>query len=330
LNCWLEGKSYPSYRADQILQWIYQYNVTDWAQMSNIPADLRERLAGEFVLRSSNLVRTSGSGDGTVKLLLRWPDGVLVETVLMSEGIRRTVCLSSQAGCPVRCAFCASGQNGLQRSLKAGEIVEQLLRAREQLSDTRKISNVVVMGMGEPLLNYDETLQAVKIINASWAMNIAARHITISTIGLPDQIRRLAHEPLQITLAVSLHAGDDQLRAKLIPWADKYPLRQLFEAIDYYFQTTHREVTLEYILLDGVNCLPTDAAKLARWAKCSRCNVNLINYNPVSGSDFRPAGAAVVRAFMGQLRGRGVNVHLRKSRGRQIDAACGQLRNKAL
>jgi len=330
LNLWLEEKNYPAYRTDQILRWIYQQGAADWGQMSNIPASLREKLAEQFVLRSSELVRTSRSDDDTVKLLLRWPEGALVETVLMSEGNRRTVCLSTQAGCPVGCAFCASGQNGLQRSLKAAEIVEQLLRAGEQLPDAGRISNVVVMGMGEPLMNYDETLSAVKIINASWSMNIAARHITISTIGLPDQIRRLAHEPLQITLAVSLHAGDDQLRAKLIPWAGKYPLRQLFAAIDYYFQTTHREVTLEYILLEGVNCLPADADKLAHWAKGSRCNVNLINYNPVGGSGFRPAGPAVVRAFMAQLKSRGVNVHLRRSRGRQIDAACGQLRNKAL
>jgi 23S rRNA (adenine2503-C2)-methyltransferase len=184
------------------------------------------------------------------------------------------------------------------------------------------------MGMGEPLANYDNTLKAVRIINADWALGIGARHITISTIGLPKQIRRLAREELQITLALSLHAGDDELRRKLIPWAKKFSLEEIFAAIDYYYQQTHREVTLEYVLLEDVNCSITDADKLAQWARRSRCNVNLINFNPVTQTGFQPASDTTIREFRQRLQDRGVNVHLRQSRGANIDAACGQLRRQ--
>jgi len=294
--------------------------------MSNVPGDLREQLAKSFTLRSSEVVKRQVSADGAVKLLLRWPDGALTETVLMSAGKRRTVCISSQVGCAVGCAFCASGREGLERSLAAGEMVEQVMRVREELVEGERISHVVVMGMGEPLANYEETLKAVRLLNAAWGMGIGARHITISTIGLTEEIRRLAHEPLQITLAVSLHAGDDDLRRTLIPWAKRTTLKDIFDAIDYYYNYTHREVTLEYVLLEGMNSSTAEADRLARWAKKSRCNVNVINYNAVRETGFRPAGKETVRAFMERLAARGVNAHLRRSLGAEIEAACGQLR----
>ena len=327
---WLGEHSIEPYRADQILQWIYRRGVSDYALMSNLSGRLKELLAQNFLLRSGSVQETVCSPDGAIKLLLRWRDGVLTETVLMEAGTRRTVCVSTQVGCPVRCAFCASGLDGLQRSLAAGEIVEQVLRAQEQLQEDERISNVVVMGMGEPLANYDETLKAVKIINADWGPAIGARHITISTIGLPDQIRRLADEPLQITLAVSLHAADDVIRGELIPWAKKIKLEDIFSAIDYYYQQTHREVTLEYVMLEGVNCGNMHADKLARWAKRSRCNVNLINYNTVAETGFKNATKKTIAVFMQRLKDNGVNVHLRRSQGGEINAACGQLRRKKL
>lgn len=323
---WLSEHSIESYRADQILQWIYRRGVSDYALMGNLPGRLRELLAQNFLLRSGSVQKTVHSPDGAIKLLLRWRDGATTETVLMEAGTRRTVCVSSQVGCPVRCAFCASGLDGLQRSLEAGEIVEQVLRAQEQLQEGERISNVVVMGMGEPLVNYDETLKAVKIINAEWGPAIGARHITISTIGLPDQIRKLADEPLQVTLAVSLHAADDELRSELIPWAKKIKLEEIFSAINYYYQRTHREVTLEYVMLEGVNCGNHHADKLTRWAKRSRCNVNLINYNTVAETGFKNATKKTITAFMQRLKDNGVNVHLRRSQGGKINAACGQLR----
>ncbi|MBN2375586.1 MAG: 23S rRNA (adenine(2503)-C(2))-methyltransferase RlmN [Sedimentisphaerales bacterium] len=325
----LSEHGHPSYRADQILEWIYQRRVLDFAEMSNLSKTLRAELGENFTLGSSVVQDVQRCPDETTKFLLRWPDNALTETVLIPDVSRNTVCVSSQVGCAVGCAFCASGLDGLKRSLSAAEIVEQVMRAQAELPETQRVSNVVVMGMGEPLANYDSVIRAVSIINAEWSLNIGARHITVSTIGIPKMIRKLAHEKLQITLAVSLHAGDDQLRKKLVPWSDKFTLPQIFAAIDYYYEKTHREVTLEYILLEGVNCSPADADKLARLAQGSRCNVNLINYNPVAETGFEPASRQTVLAFQQRLQSRGVNVHLRKSRGQQIDAACGQLRRRS-
>ena len=322
----LEDHSYPSYRADQILQWVYKHRVTDWRQMTNLSPELQQFLSQYYSLRHARLEKKQSSADGTIKILLRWPDDAKTETVLIADDPRRTVCLSTQVGCPVECAFCATGLAGLERSLATAEIVEQLLWIQHDLKPNERISNVVIMGMGEPLANYDNTLRAIRIINADWAFGIGARHITLSTIGLPKQIRRLAHEDLQITLAVSLHAGDDKLRQKLIPWAKQFHLDQIFAAIDYYYQNTHREVTLEYVLLEGVNTSTADADNLANWSRRFRCNVNLINYNPVTETKYFPAAPETAQRFLQHLKTCGVNVHLRPGRGGDIDAACGQLR----
>ena len=297
--------------------------------MVNLPKELRQRLEADFCLGQGRPVKKQTSRDGTVKLLLQWADGARTETVLILDRRRRTVCISSQVGCAVRCFFCASGKSGLERSLQAGEMVEQVRWAGGELDPPERMSHVVIMGMGEPLANYQETLKAVKIINARWGFGIGARHITLSTIGLPKQIKKLAHEPIQITLAVSLHAGDDALRQKLIPWAKDIPLKELFEALDYYYQKTHREVTLEYVLLEGVNDALEDADRLAQWARRSRCHVNLINYNRVEGCGYRAVSAKAARAFMVRLKQRAINVHLRRSRGTEIEAACGQLQKRA-
>ncbi|MBN1846120.1 MAG: 23S rRNA (adenine(2503)-C(2))-methyltransferase RlmN [Sedimentisphaerales bacterium] len=329
LLAWLAQNGQAAYRAGQIFHWVYGQGISDWQQMTNLSQPLRAKCQEQFSLRCGRIERRQHSRDGTRKWLLAWPDGARTETVLIVDGQRRTVCLSTQVGCPVGCVFCASGQGGLERSLATGEIVEQFLQVRQELQPEERISNVVVMGMGEPLANYENTLHAIRIINADWAFGIGARHITLSTIGLPKQIRRLAHEDLQITLAVSLHAADDSLRQRLIPWAARYPLEEIFAAIDYYFGQTGREVTLEYILLRDVNCSTADADRLASWARRSRCNVNLIAYNAVADSGFAAASAETAERFAQRLKARGVNVHLRRSRGGDIDAACGQLRRKA-
>jgi len=328
LRGWLEEHLLPAYRADQILKWVYQNRVCQWEMMSDLPKDLRLRLSEHFIIRQGRLQQQLHSQDDTIKLLIQWVDEALTETVLIREAKRRTVCVSSQVGCAVGCDFCASGKDGLQRSLEAGEIIEQLLWARKELPGEERLSHVVIMGMGEPLANYQNTLKAVKIMNADWGLGIGARHITLSTIGLPRQIRQLAHEPYQITLAVSLHTGDDQLRQKLVPWAKKFSIGKIFDAIDYYYQQTHREVTLEYVMLEGVNCSVVDADKLADWAHKSRCNVNLINYNTVRETGYQAATSATKRTFVQRLKQRGVNVHIRQSRGADTNAACGQLRRK--
>ncbi len=330
LQAWFRDQGLPAYRADQVLQWVYEHGVTDPAAMSNLPADLRGMLQERLCLLQGKTERVSRSSDGTTKILIRWPDDALTEVVMIPEKERRTVCVSSQVGCPVGCRFCASGLEGLQRSLRAGEIVEQLFWVRANLPPGERISNIVMMGMGEPLANYQNVLKAVHMFNAEWGFGIGARHITVSTVGLPERIRRLAHEPLQVTLAVSLHAGNEEVRKEIIPWAQRTTTEELFEAIHYFYEQTHREVTLEYILLDDVNTSDADADLLARWARRTRCNVNLINYNEVPDLPYRRASSDKARAFKQRLARKGINAHIRPSRGRDIDAACGQLRRRQL
>jgi 23S rRNA (adenine2503-C2)-methyltransferase len=326
---WLNEKwGAPPFRARQILEWIYEKGAESFERMSNLPKDLRTVLAGELPLYASEVVRRQESNDGTIKILLRWPDGATSESVLIPESERRTACISTQVGCPVQCAFCASGLHGLQRQLTAGQIVEQAMQVRRLCEPRSRLSNVVFMGLGEPLANYAATLHAVSSINAEWGMGIGARKITVSTVGLPGPMRRLADEKLQITLALSLHAPTDELRKQIIPWAERVSIDSLVDAANYYFQQTGREITLEYILLGGFNDGEVQAQELVKVARRMRSNVNLIAYNPVAGLAFdRPSRDAVER-FESHLRRAGVNTHLRRSRGLDIDAACGQLRRQ--
>ena len=344
----------PAFRATQVFEWVYRKGVADFDAMTNLSKPLREMLAQHWVIFASQIIRRQESTDGTTKLLLEWPDGATSECVLIPDEDRRTACISSQVGCPVGCAFCASGLTGLQRQLSTGEIVEQAMRVRQlcepQAEQTEpraggnrrgrkansdeapagtRLSNLVFMGLGEPLANYAGVLKALRIINAEWGLNIGARKITVSTVGLPSQIRRLAGEDLQINLALSLHAPNDELRQQLIPWAAKIPMEELVDAIREYFERTGREVTIEYILLGGVNDQPEHAYELGTLCRKMRCNVNLIRYNPVAGLGYERPGTYESQRFLQRLRERGINAHLRKSRGRDIDAACGQLRRRA-
>ncbi len=318
----------PPYRATQILRWVYLDGATSYEQMSNLPKALRARLATELSIFTSTVVRSLDSSDGTCKQLLQWPDGATSECVLIPDVDRQTACISTQVGCPVGCVFCASGIGGLQRQLSAGQIVEQAVRVRQQCSAAERLSNVVFMGLGEPLANYNATLHAFRTINADWGMGIGARRITVSTVGLPTQIRRLADEKLQITLALSLHAPSDELRRQLIPWAERVSIDALVESCRYYFETTGREITLEYILLGGVNDSTEQAISLADIARRVRSHVNLLAYNPVVGLPYeRPSNNACVR-FLETLRTKGINAHIRRSRGLDIEGACGQLRRR--
>ncbi len=317
----------PAWRADQILKWVYEQRAGNWDKMSNLSKTLREIMMSRCTIYSGAIRQVHECSDGTQKLLIQWEQDEYSEAVLMREANRHTVCVSTQIGCPVGCGFCASGQTGLQRSLTAGEIVEQVLHAASLLNKDERISHIVLMGMGEPFLNYEASLQAMRTLNAGWGMKIASRHITVSTIGLPERIRLFGQEPEQFTLAVSLHAPDDALRAKLIPWAQKYRLAEIFDAIDDYYHNTHREVTLEYVLLAEVNSSPHHARQLADLIGKSRCNVNVINYNKTPGSPFDPVSPTGVKSFVEALKNAGINAHLRKSKGSEIEAACGQLRS---
>ncbi len=344
LRAWLVEAGHERFRAEQIMDWIYGKGATAFEEFSNLSKALRAWLQSSAALYSSTITTRQVSTDGTQKLLLTWPDGRAVETVLIPDGDRATACVSSQVGCPVGCKFCASGLRGVERNLTAAEIVEQalrisqLVRAQAPAQPAKNIggfggpraprlSNIVFMGMGEPLANFDALLSAIRILNAPWGPNIGARKITVSTVGLPKQIRRLAEEELQLNLALSLHAPDEELRRELIPWG-KVPLEELLDACRYYFEKTGREITLEYILLEGVNNQPHHAARLAALCRRLRCNVNLLRYNPVAGVPYERPSAESAFDFQSRLRSHGVNAHVRTSRGKDIDAACGQLRRK--
>lgn len=326
---WCDLNDLPSYTAGQIQKWVYQHGCANPQEMSNLRQSTRNLLAEKMVFLEGQVTRHQHATDGTQKLLVRWPDTgdelKLGESVMIPDGQRTTACLSSQIGCPVGCRFCASGLGGLEGNLTAGRIIEQVYHLTS-LTGRPRITHVVFMGMGEPLANFASVTKAIKTINASWGFGIGARRITVSTVGLPVAIRRLAEFDLPITLALSLHAPNDELRRELIPWAEYATISELLDACQEYFRRSGREITLEYLLLGGVNDFPEHARELAVVAKQLRANINLIRYNEVKGLPYeRPATDDVLR-FQEILRGKRVNAHIRKSRGRDIAAACGQLR----
>ncbi len=322
---------WPVFRAKQIRDWVYDKSIADPAKMSNLSQCDRETLGQRVAFRSAGIANRQQSSDGTLKLVLTWPDGANAETVMIPDGDRRTACISSQVGCPVGCKFCASGINGVKGNLPAARIVEQVYELNLELKPLReRITNIVFMGMGEPMANYANVMQAVRVLHDPGCFNIGARRITISTVGVPPRMRDLAREGLPINLAISLHAPTEALRKELIPWAEHFSLEDILDAARYYFDETGREITLEYILLSGVNDRPEHARQLAKLCKTLRANVNLIRYNEVEGLPFGRPKADDVMKFQEILRESGINAHVRKSRGRDIDAACGQLRRKTI
>lgn len=350
LREWCHTHDLPEYRADQILDWVYRQNTADPGLMTNLSPGDRELLAREITFVSGDVLQHQSATDGTQKLLLQWVDprtpgavnsslslpqsGIApdssrqTECVMIPAGSRRTACISSQVGCAVGCRFCASGVGGLDGNLSAGRIVEQVWQMT-RLPRVERITNIVFMGMGEPLANFDPVLHAVRTIAAPWGMGVSARKITISTVGLPAAIEKMADQlELPVTLALSLHAPNDELRRELIPWAEYTSIKELLTACDTWFRKTGREITLEYILLGAVNDQPTHARQLVKIARTLRANVNLIRYNEVSGLPFTRPRDGDVRTFQTLLQEGGVNVHLRASRGRDIAAACGQLRHE--
>jgi 23S rRNA (adenine2503-C2)-methyltransferase len=330
----------PKFRAAQIRNWVYDKLVSDPALMSNLSRKDQADLARHVAFQTSTVASHQRSSDGTQKLLLTWeggpaasgpPAGANAETVMIPDGDRRTACVSSQVGCPVGCKFCASGINGAKGNLAADQIVEQVYRFNTILQPRgERITNIVFMGMGEPLANYANLMQAIRVLHDPQCFNIGARRITVSTVGVPPKMRELAHEDLPLNLAISLHAPNEPLRKQLIPWAEHFALEDILDAARYYFDKTGREITLEYILLAEVNDQPDHARQLVKLCRTLRANVNLIRYNEVAGLPFgRPRGDDVLR-FQEILRDGAVNAHVRKSRGRDIDAACGQLRREKL
>ena len=327
----LAAQGEPPYRAKQIVDWLYKKRVSSFAAMTDLPAALRARLADDFSFTQPEVVRVLGSKDTTQKFLFRLADGNLIESVLIpaspalygEASDRRTACVSTQVGCAYGCKFCASGLEGFSRNLDAAEIVDQLLAI--EANSGQKIDNIVFMGMGEPLANLTNLLRAIQVINAPWGLEIGARHITISTSGLAPQIRKLATEPTQFRLAISLHGATDKVRSQIMPINRKYNLATLLEACDYYVAKKKR-LMLEYILIAAVNDTDEQAHGLAKLATRLNAKINLIPYNTVEGLQWSRPSRNRQESFLRILRDHGAVATLRREKGHDIDAACGQLR----
>ncbi|MBI4833550.1 MAG: 23S rRNA (adenine(2503)-C(2))-methyltransferase RlmN [Planctomycetes bacterium] len=322
---------FPKYRAKQILDWVYRKGVTDFKSMTNLSAEIQSTFADSFMVISSKVEQVFASKDGTRKLLVKLADGNCIETVVLSDAGRTTLCISTQAGCPVKCHFCASGQKGLIRSLEANEIVEQVLLAQQMsieqgaLSNKIKVNNIVVMGMGEPFLNYDNLIKALTILNAEWGMGLGLNRITVSTVGIPDKIIQFAREKVATNLAISLHAPNDELRREIIPMAEKIKINEIIKAAGKYRALTRKDVTLEYLMIDEFNTGKDHAGELAKLAKESWSKINLIAYNEVKGLPYKSPSYKTIEDFQNILKSRGIIAMLRKSKGADIAAACGQL-----
>jgi 23S rRNA (adenine2503-C2)-methyltransferase len=321
LTDWAHQQGQPAYRGKQLHQWLYQQGGRSLSELSVFPKALRATLAHIPVGRSTLHYR-SQAPDGTVKFLLKLSDGRIIETVGIPTEKRLTVCVSSQVGCPMACDFCATGKGGFTRNLAAHEIIDQVLTVQEAFG--QRVSNIVFMGMGEPLLNSENVLASVRSLNTD--IGIGQRLMTISTVGIPGRIRRLAEHQLQLTLAISLHASNQTLREQLIPSARQYPLEALLSECREYVQTTGRRVTFEYILLAELNDRPEHAAELAEHLHGFQSHVNLIPYNPISEVDYQRPSDRRIQAFVNGLKNRNIAVSVRRARGLESDAACGQLR----
>jgi 23S rRNA (adenine2503-C2)-methyltransferase len=314
----------PDFRARQIFSWIYQKPVNSFAEMSDLPQGLRRKLEENFSLFSLELANSQESRDKTKKFLFKLQDGKFIEAVAIPAEKRVTGCISSQAGCKFACAFCASGALGFKRNLSSYEILEQVCFLKKDTPEP--LTHIVFMGTGEPLDNYDNVLEAIRVINSDYAFNIGARRITISTCGIIPGIKKLANEGLQVELSVSLHAADDKIRGRLMPVNRIYPLKELFFALRQYIGKTNRQVTFEYILAKGINSDLPSAEKLSKMVKGLNCKVNLIPVNPQEKEGLQPPSKLDILFFRDALVKSGVAVTLRRPRGQDIEAACGQLR----
>lgn len=326
LTSWLHSVGQPAFRAKQIRRWMIQRRIRSFDQMSDVPARLRQQLADEFAFSALEQVGHQVASDQTEKLLLRLQDGELVECVLMRDPGRRTVCISTQVGCAMGCVFCASGLLGVKRNLTATEIFEQVLVLHRLMADDEQITNVVVMGIGEPLANYRALLQALDLLTAPDDFGLGARRITVSTVGLPDRMREFARSGRQFNLAVSLHAPNDDLRTQIVPVNRSIGIHDILAAADDYFDMTGRRISYEYVLLAGINDQPEHAEQLARLLAGRNAHVNLIPMNGVSELYLSAPGEPDTQRFCSLLEQRGVNATVRKRKGADIDAACGQLR----
>lgn len=321
----MKSKGIPSFRGKQIFEWVYR-GAKEFQEMNNVPKSVIEKLTDEYLVSNMKILQVLKSKDGTRKYLMQLLDGNIIECVYMKYKHGNTVCISTQVGCRMGCSFCASTLHGLQRQVDAGEMIGQILEVSRE-TDSR-ISNVVLMGSGEPLDNFDEVMRFLHLVNAPKGLNIGMRSITLSTCGLIPNIKRLMDEKLQITLAVSLHASDNEVRSSLMPVNNKYPIEELLAVCKQYTQVTGRRVTFEYALIAGKNDSRDEATRLGQLLRKINCHVNLIPINSVVERDFQASSSENARAFQGILKKYGIEATIRRELGSDIDAACGQLRNK--
>ncbi|NMH70975.1 23S rRNA (adenine(2503)-C(2))-methyltransferase RlmN [Bacillus sp. RO3] len=336
LTAWLVENGQKKFRAAQVWDWLYKKRVTHFADMKNLNADCVQLLEDHFYLHTLTQEIKQESKDGTIKFLFKLEDGNLIETVLMRFNYGLSVCVTTQVGCNIGCTFCASGLLKKNRDLSSGEIVEQIMNVQHHLDaagNGERVSHIVVMGIGEPFDNYENMMDFFRVVNDQKGLSIGARHITVSTSGLADKIYKFADESIQINLAVSLHAPNNELRTKIMKINRAYPLEKLMPAIDYYLEKTNRRITFEYILLRDVNDHKEEALQLAKLLKNKRhlSYVNLIPYNPVDEhNQYQRSTKEAIVEFYGTLLEHGINCGVRVEQGTDIDAACGQLRSKQI
>lgn len=318
----------PAFRAKQLNEWLFEKNVCSFEEMTNLPKAFREQLALHFVFAVPTEVVKQVSKDGSRKYLLQFPDGVAVETVGMPSRNRLAVCISAQAGCNMGCAFCATGLAGLTRSLTAQEMVDQVVHVSRDLGE--RVTSVVFMGQGEPFANFNETVRALRMLNSEHGLNIGARHLTVSTCGIIPNIRAFADLPEQFTLAVSLHSAIQSTRNQLMPGVKKYTLVRLHEALQLYTEKTGRRPTYEFAMIEGINDTNPEMNALCDFCEGTLCHVNLIQLNDIPDSPFKPSPMKKVEELQRRLQMRGVETTIRNSRGSDIDAACGQLKQRKI
>jgi 23S rRNA (adenine2503-C2)-methyltransferase len=326
LSAWLKERSHPAFRAGQIRKWLFENRAGDFADMTDLPKKLREELSADWTIWTSKIVRHQTAPDGTEKLLLQLADGGRIECVLLRDGDRRSICISTQVGCAMGCVFCASGLDGVDRNLTSGEIVEQMLLLQRLLPAEERLSHIVVMGMGEPLANLDQLLPALGIAGSETGLGISHRRITISTVGLPKPLDRLTELGTGYQLAVSLHAPNDELRTQIVPTNKSTGLADILAAADRYFAASGRRLTFEYVLLAEINDRPEHAQQLAELLHGRTMLLNVIPYNPIADLPYKTPSGNAVNRFRDILIASGINVKFRQRKGSEIDAACGQLR----
>ncbi len=328
LTALLREHGQPAYRAGQLFSWLHHRQARSYEEMTDLPAALRQTLAGSMPLTTVRMIDRQISRDGTEKYLFAMPDDRLVESVLMRYRFGNSVCISSQVGCRMGCTFCASTLDGLERNLLPSEMLEQIYEIHRTTGEP--VKHVVVMGTGEPMDNYDNLVRFLRLLTHEKGMGLSRRAVTVSTCGLPEGIRALAEEGLPVNLALSLHAPEDELRRRLMPIARRYTLAEVIDACRYYYTQTGRQITFEYALIRDVNDRPQDVENLSRLAGPLDAHINLIPVNPVRERGYREPGGAEVQAFKNKLEKKGIHVSIRRVMGRDIDGACGQLRHRRL